>query len=287
MDDKKDLKTRADFETEAEWWTYQLTNDMFEEESSEEIAKAEIDEYGIFECINCGEIIDEEITKPDKTKKYSERLKCPKCGKRKFKKITKEKKQQLLNKKQKKEEQEKKDIALSYSKDMQADIKDLFDDLEIKLKNKEITPERFVALFYSISCKIMTYYDKAYRKEYFVSFIDWKNDSKRIYKMGQTILDLYELKKNQEEIISSYETEKDEVYNAYMAKYEYGNEEVFKEYKDNATLRGYIKQIAARQVADEMAMRREEKIEQKISDKQREKSEEEFRKSLETNVKRL
>ena len=286
MDDKKDFKTREDFETEAEWWTYQLTNDLLDDEEEEE-PKEEVDEYGIFECMNCGEIIDEEITKPDITKKYSERLRCPKCGKRKFKKIIKEKKEQLLRKKKNKEEQEKKDVATDYSKDMQNDIKDLFDDLEIKLKNKEITPERFVALFYSISCKIMTYYDKAYRKQYFASFIDWKSEPKRIYEMGQTILDLYDIKQTQEDITKSYEAEKDEVYNAYMSKYEHGDEEAFKEYKDNATLKGYIKQIAARQVAEEQAMKRLEKNEQKLSDKQRAKSEDDFRKSLESNVKRL
>lgn len=275
--------------TDSELWTEKLIAETLEEiaNAKDEEKEEKQDEYGIFECLNCGEIIDENITKPNKKLKYSERLKCPKCGRRKFKKITKEKKEQIIRKRKKAEENEKKEMAASFADDMQDDIKDLFDDLENKLKNKEITPERFVALFYNISCKIISYYDKAYRKQNFASFVDWPHEQKLIYEMGQTVLDLYELKEDQEKIIDSYETEKDEVYRAYLSKYEYGQDEEFKEYKDNATLGAYIKSIARRQVAEERAQRRAEQVTEKIASKDRVRAEESFKESLAKNINKL
>lgn len=283
MDDKNE-------KTVSEMWTEKLISETLEEmrvDLEDQKDKEESYEYGIFECLNCGEIIDENITKPDKKLKYSERLKCPKCSRKKFKKITKEKKEQILRKRKKDQESLKKDEAKTFSDDMTNDIKNLFDDLEVKLKNKEITPERFVALFYNISSKIMSYYDKAYRKKYYASFIDWPSERKNILEMGNTVLDLYDVKEQQEKIIKQYEVEKDEIYSAYMSKYEYGMEDDFKEYKDKATLVEYIKDIGRRQVAEERAKKAEEKIVEKISDKQRKRAEDTFKESLAKNINKL
>ena len=62
-------KTREDFETESEWYTYCIENglDPFsgEPEKNEDEENEKYDEYGIFVCLNCGYIIDENETKPD------------------------------------------------------------------------------------------------------------------------------------------------------------------------------------------------------------------------------
>ena len=99
--EQEKLKTLQDFlsegKTESDYWTYRIIHkeefDRLEEEREE---KKEYP-YLILQCMNCGQIIDENITKPDITLPYNLRVKC-KCGKFKFRAITEERKKELEKK---------------------------------------------------------------------------------------------------------------------------------------------------------------------------------------------
>ena len=116
-EENKAKKTRADFSTDSEWWTYKITHpDEFKNVEEQEDQKDEEKPYPllIVQCQNkeCGYIIDEnELNpKPDENIPYEKRLKCPKCGGRKFKNIKDKEEKEKILKDQK--EKEKKKIKL-------------------------------------------------------------------------------------------------------------------------------------------------------------------------------
>ena len=137
----EERKTRADFGTDSEWYTYLVTHPEKEEE--EEEVKEEY-QKGIFLCEKCGYIIDETSkdfdnneNKKIKRDENGNILKCPNCGAlgKYLKRISKEEKEKELRKrkiKKEKEEDKKLKIARENIKD---DMLDLLEDLRYRLEN--------------------------------------------------------------------------------------------------------------------------------------------------------
>ena len=80
-----EAKTRSDFSTDSEWYTYVVTHPEFFKKDEEENNREEY-QKGIFVCEKCGYIIDETSkdfeTKENKNIKRDENsniLNCPKC----------------------------------------------------------------------------------------------------------------------------------------------------------------------------------------------------------------
>lgn len=192
MEEGNSKKTRSDFSTDSEWYTYMITHPEEFEENDLEDEEDSKPKYPliIVQCIKCGYIIDENEQNPlpDTNIEYEKRLKCPKCGGRKFKYIkSKEEKEKIIQsqkyKEKKKKEQDKRFIKATLDK-IKDELKELREELEEKLKNGDITPERFSALMINLTYNIYKYYRYDDRMELFFSeFREYANNtSKNILK---------------------------------------------------------------------------------------------------------
>ncbi len=164
--EEEERKTRADFATDSEWYTYLITHP--EEEAVEEVTFPLL----IVQCMNCKYIIDEteQNPKPDITIPYDKRLKCPKCGKRRFKVIkSKEEKEKILKKQKEEQEKEKQKelekkvnlkLLKSTLKKIRIELEDLRDELMDKLNQGKISSARFSALLVNLTANIYKYYRK-------------------------------------------------------------------------------------------------------------------------------
>lgn len=230
-------KTREDFETESAFLTYQITHpEEFEEHKEDEKTKKEIDEYGIFVCLNCGEIIDETETKPDKNLKYSERLKCPKCGRKKFKKISKEKKEKLLLLKKKKEKEEKDSKIQIAKENIKDDIIDLIKDLEIRLEQSKISSAVFVSIAMNLSYKIFYRYGKDLD-------LPWTQYRKNMLEMCNSSLQRQSVSEDAEKILEEYDEniEENKLYKAELDYYINDISYSIPEYEYNEKIEEYNK----------------------------------------------
>lgn len=217
----EERKTRADFDTDSEWYTYLVTHPEKDEEEEEEEKKEEY-QKGIFLCEKCGYIIDE--TNEDFEKNQSKKikrdeneniLKCPNCGAlgKYLKRISKEEKEKILRKRKsekEKEEDRKLKIARGNIKD---DMLDLLEDLRYRLENDEISIKRFTALFINLSKKIIDRNAKDIN-------IDWLEYRRAIFGMADAAISLYNIKEDAESIIEDYE-ENIEEDKLYLAEYKY------------------------------------------------------------------
>lgn len=240
------LKTRKDFSTDSEWYTYMVTHpEEFETDVKEK--KEDKKEYikGIFVCEKCGNIIDE-------TEKYFEKvqgksikrdenkniLNCPKCGaKAKYlKRISKDEKDNLVRKKRLKEEKEEARTLKIVKENIKDDILDLLDDLTRRLHLNEISVDRFVVVFLNLSQKIINRYAKDVD-------IDWIDYRKSMLEMTRTVTDLYDVQVDAEKVIEEYEgnIKEDKLYLAELDYYindnkysiaDYEMAERIKEYED-------------------------------------------------------
>lgn len=167
MEDKI-LKSREDFETESDWWTYRVIHE--EEFRALEEANKPKEEYPylIIQCLKCGAIIDENETKPDITIPYHLRVSC-KCGnKSKFKAISETKKKEILQKKQK---ENLSDYRIKrIIKRIEIDLEKVQDDLTEDLKEGRISPERYIVLMLNLFSREYDYYSRTVGKKF-----DWKN----------------------------------------------------------------------------------------------------------------
>ena len=125
MEEEKKEKTRSDFSTDSEWYTYKITHPQEFEKNDIEEDEENKPKYPliIVQCLKCGFIIDENEQKPlpDTYIEYEKRLKCPKCGGKKFKYIkSKEEKENIIRaqkeKEKRKKEQDKKFIKATLDK---------------------------------------------------------------------------------------------------------------------------------------------------------------------------
>lgn len=242
-----------------------------------------------FECPNekCNYLItvQEEYLEEESFQEQINEIRCPKCNSTGFKKVSDEKeieiqkkeleeKKKELKEKDKLEKIEMKEKANKVVEYIAKERKKAFDDLSKKLMNKEITPKRFVALFYNISYDIMVSRKKEYQP-------DFLSERKTILKMGQTVLDLYNLKEEQEEIIEEYDIKQDEIYEVYNAKYIHKNDLLYQEY------------IAENKYLDYKRKRQEklnkvkENYEKKETNRKIEGYEKTFKKRLKENIKKI
>ena len=180
MEENNTRKTRADFSTDSEWWTYKITHPQEFEEYNEVEEEEEKKPYPliIVQCQNkeCGYIIDEnELNpKPDETVPYDKRLKCPKCGSRKFKYIKdKAEKEKIISEQKRKEKKDKEEkirfIKLTLDK-LKNDLEKLKKELEEDLKNDKITPERYTALMINLTFNLYKYYRLYHHHSYIRNF---------------------------------------------------------------------------------------------------------------------
>lgn len=214
-------KTRLDFSTDSEWYTYQITHPDEFKEQEEETKKSQY-EKGIFKCEKCGYIIDETEKDFEKTtnKKITRDndgniLNCPNCGAsaKNLKKINKEKKEEIVRRRkrmQEKEEQRKIDVAKENIKD---DLMDLLSDLKTRVLEDEIDIKRFVAVFMNLSHKIVKRNGKDLD-------IDWIEYRKTMIESCQIVIDAYNVKADAESIMEEYDQDitQDELY---LAEYKY------------------------------------------------------------------
>lgn len=278
--DEERRKTRSDFETDSEWYTYKVTH---KEKEEEDIAEEEekYDEYGIFQCMNCGEIIDEFETKPDITKPLKDRLKCPKCGKRKFKKITKEKKKLLLKEieKKKKREKEKRTRNAEIEREkFEIEIKDLLEDLRGKLFDNKISPNQFVNIFLRISFIIA----RTTLRE--VPIDDWLHFQKLLLSMSDDVMKTYDINIDCETEYQNCKEnmEQNELYIAYLKKYEESDRYSLGQYELGRRVEDYETELKVIELENEKSMRFAQKIEEKNVDR----TNKSFQKELEKNVKK-
>ena len=215
----EERKTRADFGTDSEWYTYLVTHPEKEEE--EEEVKEEY-QKGIFLCEKCGYIIDETSkdfdnneNKKIKRDENGNILKCPNCGAlgKYLKRISKEEKEKELRKrriKKEKEEDRKLKIARENIKD---DMLDLLEDLRYRLENNELDIKRFIAVFINLSKRIIDRNAKDID-------INWLEYRRAIFSMADAVIDLYDVKTDAESIIEDYD-ENIEEDKLYIAEYKY------------------------------------------------------------------
>ena len=266
MDEEKKVSSVAQYlengKTESEYWTDVvigkiITQDTYDELQEEKENKQKEDDSNnkniiYYVCTNkdCNYLMQskEEIPKKylDEVKEDLAKTRCPKCGKTGFKLITKEEydKQEKINneklKKLKKEELDhnrllkRADKALIY---MEREREKLFDDLSNKLKNGDITPQRFISLFYNCNYVIM----KNTQRNYKIPNFDWNEHRKTIMKMADEVVRLYDIKESEDEILAGYDRTQDEIFKVYEENYIEGNEEAFIEYKQATKLNDYMK----------------------------------------------
>lgn len=208
MEENGNLKSRKDFETESDWWTYRVIHDeefsALENEDSEEEKEYP---YLILQCQNCGEIIDENITKPNMTLPYEKRVKC-KCGKFKFKAISAKKKKELENKKD--------DVFSEYKikktvRRIEIDLEKVKDELNESLNSGEISAERYVVLMIELIGREYDYYRRDVGKRF--NWKDFRNvalDSAKLQLEKKYECDICDEKLDR--ISSEYQEEKDIIF---------------------------------------------------------------------------
>ncbi|MEG2348531.1 MAG: hypothetical protein RSB67_02655 [Clostridia bacterium] len=249
------------------------------------------EEIFFYECPNpkCGYIIkvSKNVLEEDKNtlEELENNIECPKCGKKGFKKLSKEKIKEIKEKENKKVEEnnlkkrqdlhdKKVDVAKDVVKYIVKERKNLFEDLKTKLLSDQISPQRFISLFYNISCDIMT----SRKKEYLP---DFAGERKTILAMGHDVLDLYNIKEDQEEIIDSYDIQKDEIYEVYHQKYIEGDNTTYNEYIGETRLNNYMKKL------EEKNMAKQESRCSNSSKKYQKNLELNFKKSLNDGIKKI
>lgn len=216
--EQEKLKTLQDFlsegKTESDYWTYRIIHkeefDRLEEESEE---KKEYP-YLILQCMNCGQIIDENITKPDITLPYNLRVKC-KCGKFKFRAITEERKKELEKEKKKKEKNGNSKLTEYQIKKIlsriEIDLNKVNSDLTDYLNDGKISDERYIVLMIKLIGNQFDYYSSDIGKKF-----DWKKF--RDYSLSTAKANLEKkydceiLDEKLDSIANTYNEEKDSIY---------------------------------------------------------------------------
>ncbi|MEG1008527.1 MAG: hypothetical protein RSE41_07175 [Clostridia bacterium] len=265
-------KTRNDFKTDTEWYRYLATNEEKEEVKNTEI----IDVY--YTCVNCNFVkaIKVESSYIDDIVSQLKTGICPKCKHKGFKLIDAKEYKRIvkLNKSNKSNDKEKIYQNAVYAKNYILDEREkVFKDLTNKLKNKKISPERFVSLFYNICFDIM----KRAAKNFNVPSFDWLSERKYILDMGQEVIELYNIKESQEDLLKNYDKEADEIYLEYRNVYEYERDEYKQDLRENRLNKKNYQRIGNKNILRET----------RLNDRAITKKEKSFKKELEKDVNRL
>ncbi len=218
-------KTRADFSTDSEWYTYMVTHpDIFKKKDEEDSPKKQEYQKGIFLCEKCGLVIDETANGFEKA--FKGRIKrdengnitnCPNCNasSKYLKKITKERMQEIKRKKKKKEENGKLKQTKIAKENIKDDLLDLLDDLEKRLINNEIDIKRFVVIFMNLSKKIVDRNCKGVDLD-----IDWLDYRKNMLDACQLVIDSHSLNEDAQKLMLGYEEDINQD-KLYLAEFEY------------------------------------------------------------------
>lgn len=275
--EEENPKTRADFNTDSEWYTYKVTHrSLFEEESSDEENKNEIPP-AIYQCRLCGYIINETIPPFVKLEDYEG--KCPGCGcvidaknyrlvkSEHLKKAEEYKKEKELRKKQE-ENSEKKLLTLkanSLKKKIKEELMDIYEDLKKELELGNIDAKRFSQLLINLFYNVIKYNKSN------VIDISWSEFRDLTFDMAGNILDTYNIKEELEDVLTDYEKEKDDMYLEYSLKIandakssQEDLESIQKIEKDIALLES---QISTRKDINDEYMKRVEKNQERLEDK--------------------
>lgn len=299
-EENKKYVSPDDFETYSEYYTYIIehpesrpkTDDEIEEEKrkKEEELDAESATIVYYRCNNknCNNLMQSKEAIPNSqigvVKDALKEMRCTKCGSKGFTVISKEEhdKQLVLNKKALKEEKEKarqdKKLDIRSNKALiyiEIETEKLFKDLSDKLQNGDISPERFVALFYNCNFLIL----KSASRKFDIPNFDWQEHKKTIKDMSEEVLRLYKVQKSEEEILLSYDIKADEIYDVYEENYIEGNEEAFIEYKQSKRLNDYMRKLEEKN--SNRYLNRQEGKSERIQDK----LEYKFENALKANVK--
>ena len=266
MDEEKKVSSVSQYlengKTESDYWIDVVTGRIITKEAYEKVQeekdKKEKEENNkaiiYYICTNkdCNYLMQSKEAIPEKylddVKEDLVKTRCPKCGKTGFKLITKEEydKQEKINKtkiKQAKKEEldhnrllKRVDKAIIF---IEREREKLFDDLSSKLKNKDITPQRFISLFYNCNHLILI----RAQKNYNIPNFDWNEHRKTIMKMADEVIRIYNIKETEDEILAGYDRNQDEIFKVYEENYVEDNEEAFIEYKQSARLNDYMKSL--------------------------------------------
>ena len=303
MEEEKKVGTVAEYlangKTESEYWTDVVTGKIITKNDYDKLQEEKENEEGndkkaiiYYVCRNrdCNNLMQSQEEIEEKyiniIKEDLSKTRCPKCGEKGFKLITKEDhdKQEKLNKNKLKKDKEKElnhnrllkraDKAIIF---IEREREKLFDDLSNKLKNGDITPQRFISLFYNCNYLIM----KSAKRNYDIPNFDWNENKKTIMKMADEVIRIYEIQESEDEILLSYDVRKDEIYKVYEENYIEGNEEAFNEYKQATRLNDYMKSI------EEKASKKYVTRQQIRSDIKQDKLDNDFSKMLKEYVKNL
>lgn len=216
-------KSRSDFSTDSDWYTYMVTHPEEFEESEEDVEEKKEYQKSIFYCEKCGYIIDEtdknfekEESKKIKRDLNGNILECPKCkaSSKYLKKIDKDKKAEILKKRKNKEERDKEKREEIERANIKDDLMDLLEDLSERLLNDEISSKRFVAIFMYLSKRIIDRNAKEID-------IDWIHYRKVLLSMCDNVLSQYKVNQSAEEILQylDEDIEQDKLYLAELRYY--------------------------------------------------------------------
>lgn len=276
--DEEEIDKKYESTSSSDYWSAVVRGEVEDPTEDEEEEKVK----PIFVCKSCGFMYD--LGNPPKylhpfgyylKNKEPLEVKCPNCHKIVlFETATKEEYEKYVEKqKKKKEEKEAKSqerIKARKVEQIKDDLMDLAKDLKERLLNKEITPQRFVALFSYMSRNIVRRYGKDID-------IDWLDFRKTIYELSDGILEVYKFDEKSEKILEEYDDdiEQDELYKAEVGYYIEDNKFSIPEYELNQRMKEYkmqdqkIRSEEYKKEIEEKYQKRKLELLQKAEERQR------------------
>lgn len=221
------VKIRADFDTDSEWYTYKITHaDLFNKKDDDENENENKNKVlpAIYQCKICGYIINETIPPFVKLEDY--KGKCPGCGCKidaknwrlvkpeHLKKAEDYKKEKDLKKKQE-ENREKRLLekkAYFLKKKIKDELMEIYDDLKRDLEAGKIDGKNFCQLLINLYYNVIKYNQNN------VLDISWSEFRDLTFKMADNVLNTYNIKEEIDDILACYDKERDDLYLEYSLK---------------------------------------------------------------------
>lgn len=305
---ENDTKTRADFATDSEWYTYMITN---EEETvqdeddiitlSDEDIKKKFEKLQKYQCVICKnefyEVLSEHKNEDFSMMPFSKMAifkhleRCPFCDARRKQFLTIKSKAQLKKEKEKKKEELKleKNRKISLDK-IKKELLRQKEKLDIMLERGEITADRYYYLFINLAFSVVKWNlnrDIIDRKEQLYKFArDYAVECSKL------VLDKAKIEESYDRILERYSNEQDDIQlelekqiieNSFETKLEFEKQEGLREIeKLEAKLEMLKSDKEFQEKKKEERMLREEKY----RDKQDKKLEDRFEEELKQLVKK-
>lgn len=247
--DEEEYQTKS---TSDYWADVVKGTESFDENEDED--ESQESKLQVFVCKSCGFMYD--LSNPPKNllpfnyyiaNEDPLTIKCPNCHKKvPFQLATKEEYEKYLEKKKQKEDKNKekqeekiKDKKVSQAKE---DIQELVEDLKDRLLNNEISPKRFVNIFYDMSFRIYDRY--GIRKlDLDTTLTDFR---KGILDISDSIVKEYDSQQDSERILEEYDEniQEDELYKAELEYYIEDNQFSIPDYELRQRIKEYDEQEA-------------------------------------------